>query len=365
MSNLKTKKINIKDVKPNMVLAKDVVSACGNIIIAKNTMLSDVNYSKLKDIGIKSITIFEKNIEIDEFFNEDIFLENKEFEKIEDRREFKNFKRIYEQKMEKLENQFVAIGKGVGVEIDSLYNMIIDIIDSVNCKNDIFTYIGHLKTSDLHTYAHCLNVSLICNLFGLWLGYEGDDLKNLTISGMLHDIGKTKIDENIINKPEKLTEIEYDQVKEHAILGYNLVKDLDIPEEIKLGILMHHEKIDGSGYPLGLTEDRISTTGKIVAICDIYEAMTADRVYRAKICPFEVIRNFEQNSYELLDTHLLLAFLQNIFYTYVGSHVILSDDTEAEVVFINQSYLCKPIVKRNEDFIDLSQEKDLYIKHIL
>ena len=365
MSNLKTKKINIKDAKPNMILAKDVVSNSGVVIIAKNTMLSDINYTKLENNGVKSITIFERNGDINDSFDENILLQNKQSKKIEDRKEFKEFKKNYEQKIEKLENQFIAIGKGVGNELDSLYNMVIDIIDSVNCKNDVFCYLAHLKSQDVHTYAHCLNVALICNLFGLWLGYEGEDLKNLTVSGILHDVGKTQIDENIIKKPERLTDSEYDSIKKHAYLGYKLVEDLDIPEEIKLGVLMHHEKIDGSGYPLGLTDDRISRTAKIVAICDIYEAMTADRVYRPKICPFEVIRNFEQNSYDILDTKLLLAFLQNIVYTYVGSHVVLSDNREAEVVFINQCHLSKPIVKVNNSFIDLSQEKELFIKHIL
>ncbi|WP_317366888.1 HD-GYP domain-containing protein [uncultured Tyzzerella sp.] len=365
MYNLNTKKINISDAKPNMILAKNVVSNSGNIILAKNTMISDINYNKLKDMGIKYITIFEKDDNINDSFDEDVLLENKECEKIEDRKEFKQFKKVYEDKIEKLENQFIAIGKGVGVEIDNLYSMVIDIVDSVNCKNDVFSYLGHLKSQDIHTYAHCLNVSLICNLFGLWLGYSGDDLKILTVAGILHDIGKTQVDENIIKKPEKLTEVEYDHIKKHAYLGYNIVKNLNIPEEIKLGVLMHHEKIDGSGYPLGLTNNKISSTAKIIAICDIYEAMTADRVYRPKICPFEVIRNFEQNSYELLDTPLLLAFLQNIVYTYVGSQVMLSDGRKAEVVFINQANLSKPIVKCCEDFIDLSQEKDLYIKHIL
>ncbi len=365
MQSLKTRKLNVKDAKPNMILAKDVVSTNGVIILAKNTMLSDTNYTKLEDSGIKFITVFDKEDLNNDSFSKTVLLENKGYERIEDRKEFQEFKNKYEQKIEKLENQFIAIGKGVGVEINNLYDMVIDIIDNVNCKTDVFSYLGHLKIQDVHTYTHCLNVGLICNLFGLWLGYEGEDLKNLTVAGILHDVGKTQIDESIIKKPEKLTDSEYDHIKKHAFLGYNLVKELDIPEEIKLGVLMHHEKIDGSGYPLGLKDDRIATTAKIVAICDIYEAMTADRVYRPKICPFEVIRNFEQNSYDLLDTQLLLAFLQNIVYTYVGNHAMLSDNREAEIIFINQANLSKPIVKVNDSFIDLSQEKELYIKHIL
>ncbi len=354
MANLKTKRISIKDARSNMILAKDVVNSSGLIILAKDTVLNDLNQDKLKFNNIKFITIFEKE---DENFIENEYIENQE--------EFKNFKKNYKQNLEKLEDQFIAIGKGVGIEVNNLYGMVIDMVDNVKYKKDVLSYLGNLKKQDLHTYSHCLNVGIICNLFGLWLGYEGEDLKNLTVAGILHDVGKTQVDENLIKKPEKLTDSEYNHIKKHAYLGYKLVEDLDIPDEIKSGILMHHEKIDGSGYPLGLRDDKITTTAKIVAICDIYEAMTADRVYRPRVCPFEVIKNFEQNSYDILDTQLLLAFLQNIVYTYIGSDVMLSDNRRAKVVFINQANLSKPIVKIDDLFIDLSNEKDLYIKHIL
>lgn len=363
MANLKTKKINIKDAKPNMILAEDVVTKTGITVLPKNTMLSASNYKKLETSGTKTIIIFEKEEENN--FKEEVLHENEKHLDIQERKEFKEFKKGYEQKIEKVENQFIAIGEGVGVEIDNLYGMVIDIMDKVNCKNDVFEYLTHLKTQDIHTYAHCLNVALICNLFGMWLGYEGEDLKNLTVAGMLHDVGKTKVDEKIIKKPAKLTDEEYACIKKHTSLGYDLVKKLDIPEEIKMGVLMHHEKIDGTGYPLGLKEDKIATTAKIVAICDIYEAMTADRVYRGRVCPFEVIKKFEQNSFDALDTQLLLAFLQNMVYTYVGSKVILSNGQKAEVVFINQANLSKPIVKVGDDFIDLSQRKDLIIESII
>ena len=354
MSVLKTKKINIKDAKPKMVLAKDVVNSSGVIILSKDTTLNELNYDKLKFSGIKFITIFEK----DDFEEvKDLNIENKE--------EFVKFKKKYNQNLKKVENQFIAIGKGVGVEVDSLYSIVIDMLEKVNVRGDILTYLANLKQQDVHTYGHCLNVGILCNLFGMWLGYEDIDLKNLTIAGILHDVGKTQVDEELIKKPEKLTDKEYSHIKEHAYLGYKLIENLDIPDEIKSGVLMHHEKIDGSGYPLGLKDDKITTTAKIVAICDIYEAMTADRVYRPKVCPFEVIKNFEQNCYDVLDTRLLLAFLQNIVYTYIGSDVMLSDSRVAKVVFINQANLSKPIVKIDDTFIDLSIEKDMYIKHII
>lgn len=364
-SSLETKKVHIKDAKPNMILAKDAITDEGIVVIAKNTMLSDVNYKKLKNKGINYITIFSRSTIDENEFNEEIQEDNNSYVRIEDRKEFKLFEKVYIDKIEKLENQFIAIGKGVGVEIENLYSIVIDTLNVVNCKSDIFFYLNHLKNQHIHTYAHCLNVGIICNLFGLWLGFDGEKLKNITVAGVLHDIGKTKIETELIQKPGKLTKEEFENVKKHVYLGYKLIENLDLPNEIKEGVLMHHEKIDGSGYPLGLKDEKIALTGKIIAICDIYEAMTSDRVYRPRVCPFNVIKNFEQNSYDILDTTLLLAFLQNIAYTYVGSRVILSTDEEAEVVFINQAHLSKPIVRTDTGFIDLSKEKDIDIKCIL
>lgn len=189
--------------------------------------------------------------------------------------------------------------------------------------------------------------------------------KLLTVAGVLHDVGKTKVDPVVLNKEGKLTNEEYEIVKKHSYLGYKMVEKSDLPEEIKSAVLMHHEKIDGSGYPMGLKGDKISKFAKIVCICDIYDAMTSNRVYRDKICPFDVIRSFEKSSLGVLDTEYLLIFLQNIAYTYVGSMVELSDGRTAEVVFINSANLSMPIVKCDDSFMDLSQTSDITIDHII
>lgn len=365
MSISKIKRIRINNAKPNMILAEDAVSDSGVVIIAKNTMLNNLNYDKLESNGIEFISIFQKEEDLGNNFNEDIFLENKEYQTLEDRKEFKNFKEFYKNAVKILEEKFDDIVNNKVLKIDEIYHIIINVLDKVNSKNDIFYYLVNLKCLDMHIYSHSLNVSIISHLFGLWLGYEGEDLKNLTVSAALHDIGKTQIDNNIIIKPGKLTDKEYEIMKRHPHIGYKILENFYISEEIKSGVLMHHEKIDGSGYPIGLTGDRISKIGKIIGICDIYEAMTADRIYRPKFCPFEVIRTFEQNSYEFLDPDLLLVFLQSIVYTYVGSKVILSNGKEAEIVFVNQSNLSRPIIKSGEEFIDLSQINDINIDHII
>ena len=129
---------------------------------------------------------------------------------------------------------------------------------------------------------------------------------------------------------------------------------------------MHHEKIDGKGYPYGLLDLQIEPFAKIISICDIYDAMTSNRVYRGKHCPFEVIKTFETNSFGQLDTSYLLIFLKNIAYMYLGVKVLLSTKEEAEVVFINNNNLSRPIVRTaSNEILDLSYKKDIYIHSLI
>lgn len=365
-SNKKILKISINDIRPNMVLAADVVTKSGAVILAKNTMLNNVNFTKLKSNEITSIKVWDQSYDK----NADVLTHGEntieeQMKPITSRPEYKQFSGVYESKIDNAKETLLAIGDGGEVDVDELYGITTDIVNTVNCKSDIFAYMLSLKDIGDHTYTHSINVSLLCNLFSKWMGMSEEEGKILTIAGILHDIGKTKVPHDVLNKKEKLTDAEFEEIKRHPTYGYEMVVEKDIPEEVKMAVLMHHEKMDGSGYPMGIKGTKITKFAKIVAICDIYDAMTSDRVYRSKICPFEVIRNFEESSFGLLDTEYLLVFLQNIAYTYVGSWVKLSNGENAEIVFINRGQMSRPIVKSGERFLDLSKIHNIDIEYII
>jgi HD-GYP domain-containing protein (c-di-GMP phosphodiesterase class II) len=283
------------------------------------------------------------------------------------RPEFIAFQNAVDSKTEEAKQCIRAISDGEIIDLQRMFTITDDIMDSLRFKNDILQFIGFIKESDEHTFYHCINVSLLCNLYGRWLSLPEDELVELTVSGLLHDIGKTLIPSEILNKNGKLTVEEFDVMKKHPVLGYRMLQNQgNIPESVKIGALMHHEKIDGSGYPMGVREAQIGKMAKIITICDIYDAMTANRVYRKKICPFEVIKMFETRVYGELDTKYLLIFLNNIAYTYIGSWVKLSNGVEAEVIFINGKQLSRPIVRTVDDeFIDLSMDKTISIDSLV
>jgi HD-GYP domain-containing protein (c-di-GMP phosphodiesterase class II) len=145
-------------------------------------------------------------------------------------------------------------------------------------------------------------------------------------------------------------------MKKHVDIGYDILKNKQIDNRIREAALFHHEKCDGSGYPIGLSGDKIPTFAKILAVADIYDALTADRIYRKAVCPFTAIRMLEEDSFTKLDPKYTLPFLRNVVSSYIHNNVKLDNGEIGEVVMINDRNLSRPIVKINNRFIDLSTE---------
>jgi len=362
-----SKKIKVSEVKPNCILSRDVVTQTGVVILAKNTMLNGVNFTKIEQNNVDYVYVWEDSIDdtLPSFNQKEVYTVEEQTKSVVDKPEFKEFDRTYGENLVKAKEILASVGNSKIVDKRKLFGITKEIMEKVNCKSDIFTYLSYLEDVHDYTYSHSINVSLLCNMFSKWLNLSEQETEDLTVAGFLHDIGKLKINQEILNKEDRLTDEEFEEIKKHPRLGYDMLKDTDISDSIKDAILMHHEKINGKGYPLGLRGEQIGEYAKIVSICDIYDAMTSDRAYRGKFCPFHVIRNFERQNFSILDTQYLLVFLQNIAYTYVGSWVRLTDGTIAEIVFINQSQMSRPIVKAENEFIDLSKNLDLDIENLV
>lgn len=283
--------------------------------------------------------------------------------------EFRTFQIQYVQATDQMKRAFTAAVEN-NQEIDTklLLGSVADLFRSRNTISELFDMIYNMRTVADSVYAHCLNVALISRMIGRWLKYEQHDLDVLTLAGLLHDIGKLMIPEEILNKSDSLTDEEFAQIKQHPKLGYELLKlQPNMDSRIKKAALMHHERSDGSGYPSRLTDDFIDSYAMIVGIADVYDAMTAARAYRSPLCPFEVIANFEQDGLQKYHTKYILKFLKEIAATYQSNRVILSDGRSCNIVLINQNSLSRPLVQFDDNScLDLATaSKDLYIKSVL
>ena len=345
------KKLHITDVEPGMIVADDIYNYGNQLIIPKDTILSDKIISRLQFYSIYEVPIAEK---VETSVKHSTYVKSTEsFHRFQDA--INDSTKLFKIELNRLTKQ--------SEEVD--YNKLLSFVYSATKESrngqHIFDMINCSRDEDDLTYTHSINVAIICNVIGRWAKMKKEDIDILTIAGLLHDIGKLTIPLEILYKPEKLTEEEYTIIKEHPMNGYQLLKKKNIDSRIKYAALMHHERFDCSGYPNGITGSQIDDFARIVAIADVYEAMTAKRIYRNAICPFEAIELLQKEGYQKYDTRYLGIFLHGIAFSYLHNQVVLNNGLTGEIVYIDKAQLTRPIVKINSKFIDLRQAQNVSI----
>lgn len=356
-------KILTSQAMPKMVVAEDVYTKDLNLVIGKNTTLTDKIITRLE---FYSITDFYVYSDQSHKHDEVAYAENTFYNEIKKSEPFKQFRSAYQNATNHLKDSLDSLMDGQNM-VDP-YQLLSDVSKILlQCNNNIelLNMLHCMREYDDITYAHSLNVSLMCNILGKWLHFSPKDLETITMCGLLHDVGKLMIPHNIILKPDKLTNEEYSLIKTHTIRGYNVLKNKNLDERIKSSALMHHERCDGSGYPNGFIEHEIDPFAKLVAIADVYDAMTCARVYRGPLCPFEVINLFETEGYIKFDTKYIMTFLEGIVQTYINNNVRLNNGIEGEIVLINKFELSRPIIMAGDTFIDLSKNRNIYIEALI
>ena len=365
------KRIFVFDAEPGMTLARDVLQDDGHLVAPKGSLVDIDLMAKISGYHILEIYVTDDPIKpiVNTPASAPVTVADDEptyFDKIRQSKDFQVFQTDYNETVNDLKNHLNNIITGdAPIDTDALLAQSVNVMAKNTNNLRMFDMLHSLRHHGDMTYAHSVNVALIASIIGQWLHYSEEDIKVLSLCGLLHDIGKVAIDEAILNKPGKLTPEEFEIVKGHVKAGYDRIKDADIDVRIKEACLLHHEKCDGSGYPFGLKSNQISDFAKIVAIADIYDAMTANRVYRGAVCPFEVIHIIEKDAFSKLDPAFALPFLKNVVSSYIHTNVKLSNGLLGEVILINDRDFSRPIVKCGDQFIDLSKTPGVTITAIM
>ena len=407
------KHVRVAILVPGMITAQDVISSANQLILPRGLVLTDKAIARLESYEIKTIRIEDPvDMEVEEVPEEGETVEEAKpidqslindnsadnildalnglldqaspaepepeiqvseqeepshFEKIQASEEFKEFKEDFEENVSQLKSQINDIvEKNTPIDVTNMLSPTMDLLSTQKSSFGVFDMLHNMRQYDDLTYAHSMNVALICNVFAHWLNLSPEEVELATACGMFHDIGKLKIDDAIIKKPGKLTDEEYRIIKSHPVEGYKILQHQQINEHIKNAALMHHEKCDGTGYPLMVKTDKIDPYARIVAIADVYDAMTSARCYRGALCPFTVIEMFEREGLQKYDVVYIMTFLENVINTYIDNKVQLSDGRIATVKWIDKKLLSRPMVMLEDgSFIELSKFKDLKIVKIL
>ena len=197
------------------------------------------------------------------------------------------------------------------------------------------------------------------------MGLDQQQLLQLTVAGLLHDVGKMLIPETILNKPGKLTYQEFIIMQKHTIYGYEILKEtIGVTHRQALVALQHHERMDGSGYPMGIKGDKIDLFSRIVAVADVFHAMTSRRVYQDQFPFYKVVSEIERSMFDSLDPAISIVFIEKIMSALIGSSILLSDGRAGKIVMVPKNYPTRPLIQVGEEFIDLTIHSDLQIEKI-
>ncbi|MDD7403337.1 MAG: HD domain-containing protein [Butyribacter sp.] len=386
------KRILTSRLQENMVTADDVYTAEEQLLIPSGTVLTAEIIEALREHAIFAIRIEvdkdgktpvlgEPTREQQEELPEVKFVssepsyqaekdsdEDNYFETLKNSKEYQEFHAVFLDTVDHLKDTFNRVVMQ-NEEIDS--STILSEVESVVSESrnslHILDMLQCMKGYDDVTYVHSLNVALLSNVIGkiAMPKISKEDLDVLTLAGLLHDIGKMMIPDDVLLKKDRLTISEFNIIKTHVLHGNNILKNMDLDPRIAEVAMRHHERCDGSGYPGGYHGDQISPFAKIVAIADTYDAMTSDRIYRKAICPFDVIHMFEREGLVKYEVEYLLPFLSTAVQAYMNTEVRLTTDEIGKVVMVNMEELSKPIVKVGNIYYDLKKERSISIDRII
>ena len=258
------------------------------------------------------------------------------------------------------ENEMARVWKTMlGVVLNSAINRVIFLSDedrdeaarifvrTVTKSPVAHKYISYMKQMQDYSdtvFSHSVNVALISYMLADWLGFDEDEKDSVLLAGLVHDVGKMMVPLELLESKKQLGKRDFERIKKHAIYGYQMLTGEKFDEKICLVALNHHERYDGSGYPMGSERGSITDYGRLVGIVDAFEAMTAKRAYRGAMSPFLIADIMMKDEY-LYDPGYLNVFLYNILNRYVGKDVILNNGKLAEILKINRTNFSKPVVK--------------------
>ena len=251
-------------------------------------------------------------------------------------------------------------------------NQVESIIDELITNRNMMVNMIDLKCFDNYTYLHSVNVAVLSIVLGLAMNLERSALSRLGMSAVLHDIGKIFIDKKIVNKPAVLTDAEFAEMKKHSQLGFDYAKEkFKLPPASYTGIIDHHEKYNGTGYPSGKKGRMISLFGRIITLADVYDALTSERPYRPAMSPSEAIEYIMGNSEAFFDPQIVAMFIRKIAPYPVGTTVKLSNGFTAIVLENYESVCLRPRVRvirvGNQDVtpFDLNLKTDFSLLNIV
>lgn len=357
------KLVNLKELKPGMVLAQNVYTVDDELVLPKGTRLDDSSIKRLHNYSVLNVFADERG---DTVRNVRWTMKPSYSERLKKSPEFSAFKNDLEHNASSLRQTMKSIAnKQAVLDIQELTAPVAQLISDAGNGMGALEMLLNLREYNDTIFIHSLNVALVSNVLAKWMKLSKKDIGIVTAAALLHDIGKLQIPKELLDRDNTLSSRDEMLLRTHATKGYEMVKDLDIDKNIKNAVLMHHERRDGSGYPFRLQGEQIDPVAGIIAVADTYDDWTSSNGRREPGTPFSVIAEFENNGLMKYDTAAVMTFLSQIAVTFVGNRVRLTNGMEGEIIYINPDRISRPTVKCDDVFFDLSTNSDVDIAKMI
>ena len=317
----------IDRIKDSEVLGRNILSNDGNILLRSGVKLNYRYVERLKKLGVFFVYVEDDRLD-------DIPTEDERLSELK-QKTMKNMSRI-------MKNVYTCNSR----EVKDSLNIVEDMVDYIISMGDINTSLYDIRSYDNYTYVHSLDTCIMSSFLGLANGFNEKELKELAIGAILHDIGKVNIDNKVISKCGALSDEEFLEIRRHPIYGEEiLTKNFRIPDNAIKAVIQHHERIDGRGYPYKLMDKEISRFAKIVCICDVYDAVSNDRVYRKKFSPNEAYELILAGSGTAFDRDMVQKFRETFAVYPLSCCVRLSNSVEGYVIRQNKNFPDRPVIR--------------------
>ena len=334
--------VRTRELKNGMIIDQSLIDRTGRILIARGTLMDDYLIESLLKLGVTSVYIREGEEDPEDENISPQTLETIEKLKVPDRAKVKLSESVKKRVSEGI--QYLFSNTSTEAFTDTANHIANDLMKAISDNDAIAIDISALKVSDEYTFKHSVDVATMAMVIAKKHGMSEKEIQEIGISGLLHDVGKSQIPNEILNKAGRLTEEEFALMKQHSLFGFKILKEKDsISQAISLGVLQHHEKINGQGYPLGLKADQISPYAKVLSVADVYDALVTERPYKKAFSQNDAVEIIMSMTTDL-DISIMESFLGSIILYPVGCTVQLSNGEKARVVENSTEYILRPKV---------------------
>jgi len=342
--------VPLAQVKLGDRFASDVITPLGGTLFRKGRVVTSREYEILQAFLVKQVDI-EPREGIEEVISEDASKTRFDVE--------------YERLISLVRRIFVSNTSGIGLPIMDIRTQLEKVLAQIDEYN-VLTFRPRIVEKQDYLYHKSVLTAVTSYLLAQWCSFPKKDWVPVALAGLFHDIGMFRVDPAILYKPSRLTATEKEEMQNHTRHGYNLLKNVAaVNEGVRLAALQHHEKMDGSGYPLGLKGDNIHPYARLVAVADVFHSITLERSYSKPISPYLALEQVQNESFGKLDPVIVRTLIEKLTSFHNGMVVRLSDNRLGEIVFTDRNNPTRPLVSVNGQIVNLVTERGIHIESVI